>query len=346
MLRATILMLALNGPAVTPGSTGAGGSSPQVQYNNSGSFGGVSAVTSDGVNLIQTETNVAPSTPAAGKATPWIYTADAGGGTVGVPMTIDGFLGGAIPTGLLSMFQFGSVSNWQVQCATISGNATSGGTGLIMYNQLGLGTAGSVAGGTWGTGSFQARMRKNTYTASTGANFTASLRNSSCTPSWRGDGVAGHGGFIHWQRIAINTTVSGMRAFFGLANTTAVQTGNPSAMLDTAYVGCDADGGPNLGACTNDNSGLATCQDLGTSFPCDTTNGAVYDIWIAAPPGGSVINFYVERLDTPASVLKSASTDLPRNTVQQTWHSVLNNGTNTTAGVKLDFSATCTADNP
>ena len=86
---------------------------------------------------------------------------------------------------------------------------------------------------------------------------------------------------------------------------------------DAIYFGCN-NGDSNLSICSNDNSGTATCNTLGASFPC-TTSGAWYDFWLAAAPNDSSIKYRVDRLDSAASTSGSVTSDLPRNTVQMNW---------------------------
>ncbi len=106
-------------------------------------------------------------------------------------------------------------------------------------------------------------------------------------------------GFEFVTRFGISTTTATIRIFAGMLNNTTIAGGAVTiASLGNMFcVGKDpAD--TNLKVFHNDASGSATTIDLGANFPGNTSNVDLYEVRFFSPPGGTVISYSVERLNT------------------------------------------------
>lgn len=163
------------------------------------------------------------------------------------------------------------------------------------------------------------------------------------TNAFRGlnDGGNSTGGFLCVLSGGIGSTDADQRAFFGMYSASAVflQTTDPSAALNTVYVGCDA-ANTNMSICSNDGSGTATCTTLGASFPCKAYG--YYEFFFCAPPAGTSIGYYVRRLDSRAEASGTISSDLPTPTTLLFPHMEMGTGpTGATAVTEYDSSMAC-----
>jgi hypothetical protein len=321
------------------GSSGAACTQTQsIGIYDDGGTTGVNCI--DSFNGTQTNQANPPAAPTTNSATIFQYAVDSG--FPAFTATIDSANGLLTPTGLYAVFtNYGTAANWDVECVTTQGWGTNT---IVFYRSITtVGTTGSVNSDAFATTSLLTRSKMNTYSTGTGANATASIKNSGVQNFWRGNS-AGAGGFLLWQRASIKTTVANTRWAFGAFNTTSALSGtsDPNVATDDVYFGCNV-GDSNLSICSNDNSGTATCNTLGASFPC-TTNGAWYDFWLYAAPGSSQISYAVQRLDTPATTAGVVTSDLPRNTVQMSWQFWTGNAATASSNV-LGFFGMCFAAN-
>jgi len=333
--------LTSNGSAYSCTSALAGGSSPQVQYNNGGVLGGVSNVTSDGTHELYAPEAV-PAAPGASNSLAF----DLNGLQTGTPMRIDFFMGVPMPVGFYrtgGMSFVGSSSNWyfcQNYCA--QWNSTSVDVAIGCPTTI-LATEGSAtSGGGWAATSLATRLRHVNFGTTTSQNWVGVHRGNLDDGEWVGNS-AGIGGFIFHTRFAGNTHQTGDMTFAGVAATAgAFPNGSrPGQQLNTAYVGCDS-GDTNLQVCSNDGT-TTSCSTTSASFPC-RTNSTLYDVWIEMPPhaalpdGGTGFVAYVERLDSAAAIQVTKTGNMPTNNVQLSPHVVFGSsdagGTNTT---KIDF---------
>lgn len=325
-----------------------GGSSPQVQYNSVGAFGGIANVQSDGTHLVLVAETTQPSSPSS-DVSPYVFNFAAS--FPQLPLMRGSYLKVPLPIGFFSDFSaFGTDARWEVTCARPSGYGSTGTSVTNVAGGSAIATAGNSTGPAWATTSLYTRSRVLLQTAaSTAASLNVGvLLGTGLQGAWRGD-ATGKGGFVYWTRVNINTGAAGanqQRAFFGLINRSSVLTANvdPSSFSDTVYFGADSAGGgaPNLSICSNDNSGAATCSGLGSSYPA-TTSGAFYDMWLTAAPGASTIEWAIIRLDSAASTNGSLSSDLPRNSVQFTWQDLINTGSSGGVAVALGWLGSCLA---
>ena len=138
---------------------------------------------------------------------------------------------------------------------------------------------------------------------------------------WRGN-AANRGGFFAFFRFSQAANVLGHQTFIGLAVSTAVLGGNPSALTDMVGIGYDSADATASGwqAMRNDATGAATKVALGTAAPRDTST--VLDLTIYAPPNGSYIGMRVYNQTTQTVALDNEiyTTDLPTNTAFLTFH--------------------------
>jgi hypothetical protein len=315
-----------------------GGSSPQVQYNNSGALGGISKLTSDGTRINVTGELAHPTAPAAG-ALHYDWVPDAG--FVQFPFTSDAFMGAAVPHGILDAFTTGQGgSNWTWQCSrTVANNIAT------LYGQAPGQVGWGSAGPAWSSANLLGRINWESGSSGTVATSGQSLNEGTAATVWRGN-TAGAGGFIFWTRVALHTTGPHERLFFGLQTTTAFGNVEPSSLSDAVYFGADNGAGgtsANFQVCSNDNSGSATCNDLGSNFPTQTSD-AIYDFWLVAGPNASGIAYYAQRLDSEGVATGLLTQDLPRNTIQLRWLDQLGPAD---GGVSLVgyFHAACLAEN-
>lgn len=242
-----------------------------------------------------------------------------------------------VPAGLLSAFRYASsLSNWDMGCVY---PAQHGATGVITTDQSVVTTTGTSAAVTWGSGSLLARLKQLSLATGAVTNANAAINPaSSVQNAWRGN-TSGAGGFLFWARANMLDTKANVRVLIGLVNSTSPLSGNPSALTNTVYFGCD-DGDTNLSICSNDNSGTATCSTLGASYPC-TTDGAWFDFWLYAAPNASNIAYYIERFDSAASTGGTISSDLPQNSVQMNWRVGVNSGGTNNTNTRIGFLGTC-----
>ncbi len=312
-----------------------GGSSGQLQYNNAGSFGGMSRVTTDGGDLIVTGTTVEPAAPASGLLK--LYGAQPHGSAGPV---LPFWKGGTTQVDYRLFPEMRSADPvWGCLQPGAHGSTTITPAGSIIAG----GATGTPAAVSWAATDERTRAKWVQYPSATTASSSAGLR-AGVDYVWRGN-AAGLGGWYTWGSFSIVTTTANQRLFVGLKDAVAVITAttNPSAALDTVYFGCDA-AQTTIRICSNDNAGAATCTDLGASFPCTTANIA-YDWALWAQPNGSSIGYYIRRLVNGSEAQGTISTDLPRNTVALGWDFWINNG-GTAAASTLQFGGVCYVANP
>lgn len=292
--------------------------------------GGATFTNFDAGLMYLTDQTAHPGAPSAGTTVSYSFIWDSG--FPSIPTTVDSFMRLPTPGGMLSGFggAFGAAgANWNCQCT--NGNGWGSGTFTNSINTIAPTATGSTSSNAWASTSLLGRMRWLSCTGSAAANTSVGARDARQSV-WRGD-TAGAGGWVSWQRFGQVVLDAGSRVAVGFFNTTGALSAaaDPSAATDSVYVGCN-NGDANMSVWSNDNVSTATAAAaLGSSFPCGNLNGGrgfVYDVFFAAPPNGSVINYRVDRLDTtpPVSASGQITSDLPRNTVQMGWHIWANSG--------------------
>lgn len=329
-----------NGRVNRSGKSKPGGASPQVQYDNNGVFGGITNVISDGTHQVC----LAETTPAAPLVGSVAY--DSNNLLFPAPMRIDSFFGVPAPNGFFrgqaGISQVGTAANWY-SCFNFPGqwNSTSFDVAIGCGTGIASVEGSPVSGGGWAT-DFTHRIRRVGMSTIAGQVWVGMHRGNLDDGQWTGNSP-GTGGFVFWSRIFGAQHEIGDETFSGVAAISGAFVGGsrPGQQLNTAYIGCDASD-TNLQACSNDST-TTSCVDLGVNFPCRTT-GAIYDTWIAYPPNsllqdaGTGFNYYVERLDTPATVNGTKSGNLPSNAVQMTPHVVMHSPDGGSLTTKIEIS--------
>lgn len=319
-----------------------GGMPSNVQYNiDGGNFGGISNVNSDGTHLVITAETSLAGVPGAGKDTIQTWAPDTA--FPGIPFQIDGAFG-AIPLGILTNFGQGTAANtWTFYCARMPN-----------YNVSPVGTNGTALTATqwnsfggWTNAGLINRIPWVQTSQGGSANAVGSLIQPNKGP-WRGN-TAGAGGFLLWTRVALHLANLHTRYMFGLQATLGAFNNEPSVVTNTVYFGADngASGQTTMHVCSNDTSGSATCTDLGSNYPT-TTADAIYDLWLAAAPNSSTIEYYINRLDVANSTQGTISSDLPQNTVQLSFIAEVNvadGGVVGGSGATTYFNGMCLAYN-
>jgi hypothetical protein len=232
----------------------------------------------------------------------------------------------------------GSLGPWK--CAMPQGFS---GTTVSSYGFPAPATVGTLAAGTWGTGSLRARMPRHMFTTTAAINSSGGLSFAN-DDMWVGSG-AGTGGFVVYNKFAIETGAGSSRLFVGVKDSATAPANNadPNAELDSLYFGCNTTD-TNISACGNDNTGTASCTtNFGASFPC---SAGLYEGWIYVDPNAATFGYTLNRLDgTPATTsgtFPAGATNQPRNTVAVTPHVWLNTGSGAGALI-LNWMQTCEA---
>lgn len=150
--------------------------------------------------------------------------------------------------------------------------------------------------------------------------------------AWRGSS-SDRGGFYLLMRFGWEVTQPQGRCFAGLrGSTAAVGNVNPSTLTDIVGIGFDS-GQTSMRLLYNDASGSASTVDLGSNFPSNSAQ-EFYELMLSAEPGGSEVQYRVERLNTGHVATGTISTDLPAAGTFLTPHLWGNNGT-TAAAVQI-----------
>lgn len=322
-------------------SPGAGGGS-DMQYNNAGCIGGVANVTSDGTHEIYVGESTVPSAPSGSGSMAFDY----GPMLLSQPMRKDFFFGIPMPLfGLraTTLAQIGSAANWQA-CVNYpsSWQQTSFDIDVGCTSSVVSAENDNVAGGGGWSTSFTGRMRRVIWGRTSGQTWAGMHRGNLDDGEWTGN-AAGVGGFIFMTRFWGDTHNSNDMTFVGVAATaSAFPNGSkPSQQVNTAYVGCDSTD-TNLQVCSNDGS-TTSCTTTNSSFPC-RTNSTIYDVTIAYPPNGALPDagtgfaYFIERLDSAATINGTKNANLPSNSVQMTPHVVFGSPDGGTLAVKIGVS--------
>ena len=294
-----------------PGGSGSpGGSTGDVQYNNAGAFAGASNVTiGPAGNLTLLEVGSTPSAPATGVR---LY------GVRKAGRVLPNFQG---PSGLDSPIQpawfANSIAMWLPGTTTAVTAIGMPGTVTVTGSNPAITTT-----DLWSS------IKRWRAATSTVAGNVAGVR-SGVDVVWRGN-AAGRGGWFMAFRGTANLITAQGRAFVGFKDAlTVLGNVNPSTNLDTAYFGFDSTQ-TTWRFCTNDNSGSATCTDLGANFPNNLSSDG-FEFRMFAKPNDAEIFYYAERLGTGATASGSVTTKLPRNTVQLAAEVAVCNGTDVLA---------------
>lgn len=277
----------------SPGGGGLpAGNNGEVQFNDSGAFGGAANVEIDGGNLKLVSTSD-PSAPTGGLL---LYSKSVAGRHL--PKIIG-------PAGIDTILQVGLHGNSVFMVAPTSGTSVPtvwGGT-LAATATISLQfTAGS-------SNKWQSTSRKRFQTSTTAGN--ASGMRTAYTQWFRGN-AAGFGGFFFRCQLGAQINLNGGQKFVGLCASTGVLAGEPSALTNMCGMGYDSTDAStgNWFFMRNDGSGTATKVDLGVNAARGTTQG--WDLIMFMAPNGSDLYVRIVNISTDTVVLDTSyNTDLP-----------------------------------
>ncbi len=256
----------------------------------------------------------------------------------------DGNLNFRTYLGAGSYWPYGGSGGSKVEC-TFPYNWNSG--TYYTLNHGPVNPIGTASASPWDAGTYLGRVPTMLTISGGSVNVGAGLTMGTGTQEniWRGNS-AGAGGFLIWFGFGLADTKATSRTWIGLfdAVPTVTLSADPSAALNSIYIGCDA-ADTELKACSNDGSGTATCSpSLGASFPCNT-DGATYDVWFWAKPNADSVEYYIERLDTPATASGSMTSDLPSKVALLNWQAILGTGSSNGTAVRSTIRGICSIAN-
>ncbi len=299
----------------------AAGNNTEIQFNNSGVMGADSDFTWDSTNNILgingasgrinfTEISSEPSAPAAGILS--IYTKSIAG------RILPKWKG---PSGLDTCFQPAFFGNNIVMW---NPGATSG----VAFGTVTTAITAGVATLPTTTNQYTA-IRRSVFTCATGANLQNSLRTESMF--FRGNSGS-QGGFFAFCRFGFTTWTTGNRFFVGFtAGTTAVTTGNPSALVNIMGFGIDA-ADTAFTFMHNDATGTAEKEPISGQPALASSNA--YDIYIFAPPSSNIVYYRMDNLIAQTTLVNSSvNTELPVDTTMLNFHCAIGSGANAGAAV-------------
>lgn len=140
--------------------------------------------------------------------------------------------------------------------------------------------------------------------------------------------AAGQGGFFFAARVGFDTWTANNRMFVGFSSgTTAVCTGNPTALANTVGFGINS-GSTTIAFIHNDAAGVAT-ETVIPGQPALATNQG-YALYIFAKPNDTVVYWQMDDVNTGLKVADGrVNTNLPVNTTMLVAHACMSNGSNT-----------------
>lgn len=225
------------------------------------------------------------------------------------------------PSGLDTFFQPAFFGNNIVMW---NPGATSG----VAYGTVTTAIAAGVATLPTTTNQYTA-LRRSVFTVATGVNLQNSLR----TESMFFRGASGNqGGFFAFCRFGFTTWTAANRCFVGFTvGTTAVTTGDPSALLNIAGFGIDT-ADTAFTFMHNDGAGTAAKEPIAGQPALASSNA--YDVFIFCPPNSNIIYYRMDNLITQTTLVNtSINSKMPVNTTMLNFHVAIGSGSNAGAGV-------------
>ena len=265
-----------------------GGNSGELQYNESGTFGGISNVETNGTNLRLVEQS-SVTTATSGNVN--IFASGS------APAAINFDVYGQKPTG--AQTSFASVYRSEVLCT---------GLGLSIFGVSTTAVTNSTTYSTPATGTAMSMLPKVKYTTGTGTMAKAYLLT---TPSQLYIGSTNYGGFSAEVSAGSDTDPANQAVIIGLLGGSVPTTTTASTTI-TDFVGVGySPGESNYSLIYNDATGATTKTDLGSNFPTSIAGAAWLRIWIVAPPGGGVVRYKINNLSNNAEASGSINTNIP-----------------------------------
>lgn len=278
-------------PVTLSGGGSPGGSTTQVQYNNSGSFAGAANVAIDSDDLVIDLNTGATSAP-----TDFVK-------LFNNPMAGRGYVGNVCAGGVRAFSQnhigVHNIAYWMPP-----GGATNvpGILGVTTLTATGTGTARSVA-----TTNTLTRARRLGYVSAATAGALSGPREAVAKYT-TGDG-SNNGGFAYTLRFGISdaATVAGARMFVGLANGVGAPTNvEPNTLLNCIGVAQLSTDSTQLYLVHGGSTAQTEIALGSTDFPISTTN--LYQLNLFSPPNAlRTINYEVRNISNGTSVSGSLS---------------------------------------
>lgn len=314
-----------------------------IQYNgDAGGFGGLTKlITNDGQNPTVLPITANPAAPSAGRS---LYDFQWTSGMPGIPSQVDSFFHSPNWAGMTPpMSGLGQNGSWALVCHLPDGFNVSA-LGTMVGTSTTTTTFGSTFNWTFDAGNIIQRQRWSVGSSGAGGPNIWNTMHETLGSVYMGQDSTGGGGFLAWERLGTFTAVSLLDGgtadpssyiFAGWmpCGTSLTGTFDSSAFTNDFYIGCDA-ADSNLHACSNDQTGSATCTDLGSAFPCRAAPGPLgqpgssphgYDIFFWAPPNATAITWYIAGIDT-ANNATGTFTDLPVIANYLCWYGGRNSG--------------------
>lgn len=277
----------------------AGGSDPQVQWNNAGALDGAARllIDADGLPTIgELTSTTTPSSPSAGDGLTAWSRIRAGKQTLRLRDAA------GVDTGIQPHFALKPLlyAPWGGN----NSNADTWGSWTSISSTTGAPTTSATLLG---------QQRRNRHASGTSANSNLGIR---CPQSNVGlfyrSSTAGIGGVHAIVRFAIGVNISNQRflcGFWGTYGTTL--SADPSGFTNVAGFMLDS-GQTTMRWGVNDGSGTATTTNLGSSFPLNTNDTDLYELQIYWSPGPSSEIFWsAENITSGVFTEGSSTTDLP-----------------------------------
>jgi len=288
-----------------------GGSSPQVQYNNAGAFGGASRVEIEGGDLSLVESTF-PTNPSSGRLK--IFADE---------MANRHLVGSLDSGGFHYDFQpalFNSTTYmWLAGTGTTL--AINWGTSFTARNN---GTNAAQATPTKASTSAITSMNRATFSTGTTATGASGIQ-SSQTNAWRGN-ASGLGGFFFFARFGLETISGTYRTFVGISANNATMNANASTWNDTTGIGSEA--GDTTWHITIRSASVATRINTTVTI----TAGDILDFYMYQEPNGSIIYYEIRNAVTNAILYNGQeSSNLPTATTFMYMQSHIQSVSGTTA---------------
>jgi hypothetical protein len=185
------------------------------------------------------------------------------------------------------------------------------------------------------------RTRRLGHVSAASAGSVAGTRNAAA--QWTVGNAAALGGFFFATvfNVSAASIVTGGRMFVGMQAATGAMTDvQPSTLVNCVGAGCDSSD-TNLKIFYG-GSAAQTPIDLGSSFPCDTTNTDLYRLFLFSTLTEDGIIYYEVQLVGTSTIATGTisgtlGTQVPANTTLLTTNNYRSNG-GTAAAVGIDFS--------
>lgn len=307
-----------NGTLWTAGAAGAAaGANTQVQYNNAGALAGDAnfswnattdtlSITGPTASICMLGVTTEPGTTAGSG---YIYAKSIAGL---IHPKFKPAIGRDFP--LQSAFWQNTISIWRPS------NVTAG----LWVNTVGAGFGTYTTSLPTDTTIFTGIRRARYDNVITTTNQVLGQRNTDAM-YFRGNALAGAGGFKFAARVGTDVWANGGRFFVGLHSGTTVISADPSALNDTVGFCCDAG---DLGAISFLTRGTVATK-TSTGFTLATNVG--YDFYISAAPGATSYGWRIVNLNTGVEASGTATLTLPTNNTKLTIGALASNAALATA---------------